>query len=92
MNIINPTGSLRTSIMVLVAATVAIAYLSEVLVGAVEPVVEELGITEFFLGIILIPLVGNAAEHVVAVQMAMKTRWSYPWRFRSVPVCRWPCL
>lgn len=69
-----PDWSLRTSIMVLVAATVAIAYLSEVLVGAVEPVVEELGITEFFLGIILIPLVGNVAEHVVAVQMAMKNK------------------
>jgi Ca2+:H+ antiporter len=66
--------SLRTGVIVLVAATVAIAYLSEVLVGAVEPVVEEVGITEFFLGIILIPLVGNVAEHVVAIQMAMKNK------------------
>jgi Ca2+:H+ antiporter len=37
-------------------------------------VVEEYGISEFFLGIILIPLVGNVAEHVVAVQMALKDR------------------
>jgi len=59
---------------VLIIATVAIAYLSEALVGAVEPVVEELGITEFFLGIILIPLVGNVAEHVVAIQMALKNK------------------
>lgn len=66
--------SLRTAVIVLVAATVGIAYLSEVLVGAVEPVVEELGITEFFLGIILIPLVGNVAEHVVAIQMALKNK------------------
>lgn len=69
-----PEWSLRTAIIVLVAATVGIAYLSEVLVGAVEPVVEELGITEFFLGIILIPLVGNVAEHVVAIQMAVKNK------------------
>jgi Ca2+:H+ antiporter len=69
-----PEWSRRTALMVLVAATVAIAYLSEVLVGAVEPVVEELGITEFFLGIILIPLVGNVAEHVVAVQVAIKNK------------------
>jgi Ca2+:H+ antiporter len=36
--------------------------------------VTELGITEFFLGIILIPLVGNVAEHVVAVQVALKNK------------------
>lgn len=69
-----PEWSLRTSIIVLIAATVGIAYLSEVLVGAVEPVVEQLGITEFFLGIILIPIVGNVAEHVVAIQMAIKNK------------------
>jgi len=69
-----PEWSLRTAVIVLIIATVAIAYLSEALVGAVEPVVEELGITEFFLGIILIPLVGNVAEHVVAIQMALKNK------------------
>ncbi len=69
-----PNWSRRMAIGVLIAATVAIAALSEVLVGAVEPVVEEYGISEFFLGIILIPLVGNVAEHVVAVQMAIKDR------------------
>jgi Ca2+:H+ antiporter len=69
-----PAWNVRTAVIVLVAATAAIAYLSEVLVGAVEPVVEELGISEFFLGIILIPLVGNVAEHVVAVQAAMKNK------------------
>jgi Ca2+:H+ antiporter len=62
------------SLVILVAATACIALLSEILVGAVEPVVSQLGITEFFLGIILIPLVGNAAEHVVGIQMAIKNR------------------
>ena len=59
---------------VLVAATLLIAWLSEILVGAVEPVVEAVGVTEFFLGIIVIPLVGNVAEHLVGVQMAIKNR------------------
>lgn len=51
-----------------------IAWLSEILVGAVEPVVASLGVTEFFLGIIVIPLVGNVAEHLVAVQVALKNQ------------------
>jgi Ca2+:H+ antiporter len=69
-----PTWSRNRSIGVLLAATLAIVVLSEVLVGAVEPVVEELGVSEFFLGIILIPLVGNVAEHIVAVQVALKNK------------------
>lgn len=64
----------RTSVIVLVIATAFIALLSEILVSSVEPVVTSLGITEFFLGIILIPLVGNVAEHLVAVQVAAKNR------------------
>lgn len=59
---------------VLAVATFFIAWLSEVLVGTVEPVVTQLGITEFFLGIIIVPLVGNVAEHIVAVQVAVKNR------------------
>lgn len=70
----HPTWSVRKAGLVLLATTIGIAYLSELLVGAVEPVVTQLGISEFFLGIILIPLVGNVAEHVVAVQMALKNK------------------
>ena len=66
--------STRKSLLVLVLSTVGIAWLSEILVGAVEPVVEQLGWTEFFLGIIIIPLVGNVAEHLVGVQVAMKNQ------------------
>jgi Ca2+:H+ antiporter len=66
--------SVRKGIAVLVVATVFIAWLSEILVGAVEPVVTQLGITEFFLGIVIIPLVGNVAEHIVGVQVAIKNR------------------
>ncbi len=66
--------SLRLSIGILIAATIATALVSETLVGAVEPVVQQLGLTEFFVGIIIIPLVGNIAEHVVAVQVALKNK------------------
>jgi Ca2+:H+ antiporter len=59
---------------VLAASTIGVAYLSELLVGAVEPVVAMLGVSEFFLGIILIPLIGNVAEHLVAVQVAIQNK------------------
>lgn len=64
----------RTALLVLLGATVLIAVLSEVLVGAVEPMVANLGVSEFFIGIIIIPLVGNVAEHLVAVQTAIKNK------------------
>jgi Ca2+:H+ antiporter len=66
--------SVRRSLIVLAAATLAIVFMSEVLVGAVESVTETLGLTEFFIGIIIIPLVGNVAEHLVAVQVAIKNK------------------
>ena len=65
---------LRTAIIVLALSTIGVAILSELLVGAVEPVVTSLGISEFFLGIILIPLIGNVAEHLVAVQVASQNK------------------
>jgi Ca2+:H+ antiporter len=65
-----PQWSIRTSIIILGLATAGIVWLSEVLVGVVEPVVVSLGVSEFFLGIILIPIIGNVAEHLVAVQLA----------------------
>jgi len=69
-----PVWSLPKSLLVLAVATVFIAWLSEILVGAVEPTVAALGVSEFFLGIIVIPLVGNIAEHLVAVQVALKNK------------------
>lgn len=66
--------SLKKAIIVLVAATSAIALESEFLVGAVEPMTESLGLSSFFVGIILIPIIGNAAEHTTAITMAMKNK------------------
>lgn len=66
--------SLKKSIFVLIGATVFIALESEFLVGAVEPMTKTLGLSEFFVGIILIPIIGNAAEHSTAITMAMKNK------------------
>jgi Ca2+:H+ antiporter len=66
--------SLRRSIIFLVGATVLIAVLSKILVGAVEATVATLGVSEFFIGIIVVPLVGNVAEHTVAIQAAWKNK------------------
>ncbi len=65
--------SVQKSAAVMLAAVVGVVVLSELLVGTVEPILEEFPfVTEFFLGIILIPIIGNVAEHLVAVQVALK--------------------
>jgi Ca2+:H+ antiporter len=66
--------TLRKAIVVLTLATAFIALESEFLVGAVEPMTKNLGLSEFFVGIILIPIIGNAAEHSTAIIMAMKNK------------------
>ncbi len=60
------------SLALLFVATAAVAYVSEAFVGAIEPLTEEYGISELFVGVILVPIVGNIAEHVVGVQIAYK--------------------
>jgi len=57
---------------VLVASTVAVAFESELFVGAVEEATKGLGLTPLFTGVILLPLVGGAAEYVTAVRVAIK--------------------
>ncbi len=69
-----PHWSVRKAGIVLVLSTVAIAWMSEILVGTVEHVVTEIGIPSFFLGIVIIPIIGNVAEHLVAVQVALKNK------------------
>lgn len=66
--------SLKKAIIVLIASTVLIAIESEFLVGGIDAITASLGWSEFFVGIILIPIVGNAAEHSTAVVMALKDK------------------
>src|SRR3954447_21170870 len=67
-----PPFGFVTSLVLLLVTTAAVAYVSEAFVGAIEPLVAEVGISELFIGIILVPIVGNVAEHVVGVQIAYK--------------------
>lgn len=69
-----PCWSMRKSITILAGATVLVAFTSEVLVSALEEVIASWHWSELFVGVILIPIIGNAAEHFSAVLMAGKNR------------------
>jgi Ca2+:H+ antiporter len=62
------------AVAVLLGATFAVAWVSEFLVGAVEAARHSLGVTEVFVGVIIVAIVGNAAEHSTAITMAMKNK------------------
>ena len=65
------------SLVLLVLSTAAVAFVSEAFVGAIEPLTEDYGISELFVGVILVPIVGNIAEHVVGVQIAYKNNMDF---------------
>jgi Ca2+:H+ antiporter len=69
-----PRWSFRFALGMLALSTAAVAYMSEVLVGALEPTVATLGMSKLFVGLIVVPIIGNAAEHATAVVMAMKDK------------------
>ena len=62
------------AIFILLVATAFVALLSEFLVGTIENVRDAVGVTEVFVGVIVVAIVGNAAEHSTAVVMAMKNK------------------
>jgi Ca2+:H+ antiporter len=62
------------SIMILALATLAVAYVSENLVHTFEAVAESFGWSELFIGVIIVAIVGNAAEHASAIIMAYKNK------------------
>ncbi len=66
--------SLKKSIFILLISTLAVAWMSELLVGSIEPVVAIFGWTELFIGVIFVAIIGNAAEHTSAITMAMKNK------------------
>jgi Ca2+:H+ antiporter len=71
----DPEGwGVRTSAIVLLVSTAFVAWMSEVLVGEVEEASRALGLTEVFVGVIIVAIVGNAAEHSTAVYMAWKNQ------------------
>lgn len=64
----------KTAGLVLLGSTALIAWMSELLVHAVEPASKSLGLTEVFVGVIAVAIVGNAAEHSTAILVAMKNQ------------------
>jgi Ca2+:H+ antiporter len=66
--------SVRTSIIALAVAGVLVGLMSEVLVGSISEASETIGLSEFFVGVIVVAIVGNAAEHWVAVLVAAKDK------------------
>ena len=66
--------SVRRSVLLLAVAGVAVGVMSEILVGSISETAESVGLSEFFIGVIVIAIVGNAAEHWVAVLVARKDK------------------
>lgn len=66
--------SARRALLVLAAATAVIAWMSEILVGAIEPTAQEFGLSNVFIGVFVVAILGNAAEHATAISAAMKDR------------------
>ena len=83
-NVFNPSGdddshdddlwgwSVRTAVIALAIAGVAVGVMSEILVGSISEASASIGLSEFFVGVIVVAIVGNAAEHWVAVLVAYR--------------------
>jgi Ca2+:H+ antiporter len=69
-----PEWGVRAALVVLLAATVGVAFLSEWLVAAVEPAAHALGMNNIFVGVIVVAVVGNAAEHSTAILVALRDK------------------
>jgi Ca2+:H+ antiporter len=66
--------SVRRSVLMLFIAGLAVGLMSEILVGSISEASEAVGLSEFFIGVIVVAIVGNAAEHWVAVLVAHKDK------------------
>jgi Ca2+:H+ antiporter len=66
--------SVRRSVLALAGAGVAVGVMSEILVGSISEAAHSVGLSEFFIGVIIVAIVGNAAEHWVAVLVARKDK------------------
>jgi Ca2+:H+ antiporter len=64
--------SASRALALLLVATALVAFESELLVGSLEPALESIGLSKFFVGLIVIPIIGNAAEHSSAVLFAIR--------------------
>jgi Ca2+:H+ antiporter len=66
--------TVRRSVIMLASAGVAVGVMSEILVGSITEASESIGLSPFFVGVIVVAIVGNAAEHWVAIYFAMRDK------------------
>jgi Ca2+:H+ antiporter len=66
--------TVKKSVITLAAAGVAVGVMSEILVGSITEASETIGLSEFFVGLIIVAIVGNAAEHWVAIYFAARDK------------------
>jgi Ca2+:H+ antiporter len=70
----HPVWSRRKAVGMLLVATAFVALEAEFLVSSLEPALEDLGLSELFVGLIVIPIIGNAAEHSSAIMFALRNK------------------
>ncbi|MEA2437684.1 MAG: Ca2+:H+ antiporter, partial [Thermoleophilaceae bacterium] len=68
------TWTIRKSVILLAIAGVLVGIMSEILVGSIEEASHKVGLSQFFVGVFVVAIVGNAAEHYVAVVVARKNK------------------
>jgi Ca2+:H+ antiporter len=69
-----PEWSRRKAVAMLLVATAFVALEAEFLVSSLEPALEDLGLSELFVGLIVVPIIGNAAEHSSAIMFALRNK------------------
>ncbi len=74
MEVRAPRWSMRKALGLMTLSMAGLALMSELLVGSVQAATDHLGLTPFFVGIIIVPIIGNVAEHLVSVQAALQNR------------------
>jgi Ca2+:H+ antiporter len=72
-----PPWSGRTAVVVLLGAAALLALLSEILVSSITPFIATFNLSFFFVGVVIIPTIGNLAEHLVSVQLAAKNKMEF---------------
>jgi Ca2+:H+ antiporter len=72
-----PAWSARIAIAVLIGAAALLAVLSEILVSSIGDFISTFALSAFFVGVVIIPTIGNLAEHLVAVQLAAKDKMEF---------------
>ena len=83
--------SRSASVSLLMAATAGVAWMSEMLVGTVEQAAHHLGMNQVFVGVVVVAVIGNAAEHSTAVLVAMKNQMDLAVQIAVGSACKLPC-